>query len=130
MMKDKTGVAPARAIRGIIMGMLTAGVVMLAGCVLGAWLMSAQILPEGAGRYAALAVCLAGTLAGCALAQRKAGGARLPVSVGCGAALVLIMLGVHFLLEKGGAIGMPGPAIVMGASVLSALLGASGRRRR
>lgn len=130
MEKEKIGMKQARLWRGIAAGALTASVLMLGLCFAGALLLSKQMLPERAGIYLSWTICVVGAFAGCAFAQKKAGGARLPVSLGCGAVLCLIMLGARLLMKADAPIGWFGPGLVMAASVLTALLGAGRKRRR
>lgn len=128
MQKEKSGAI--RSVRGVLAGALTAVLIMLVLCVLGAVLLSKQVLPESAEKYMVWIICVVGALVGCSVAQRRTGGARLPACLACAAAVCLIMLGMHAVLDAGSSFGFTGVGLTAGASVLSALLGASGKRRR
>ncbi len=126
MKESKNG---AKMVKGIIFGAVVGMGIMLILCFLGGVLLSKEILPEGAIGYMGWAICGIAAWIGCWLAQKKAGGGRLPVSLGCGALLLLCMLIVAATGEAQQSLTWYSAAIVGVCAAVSALL-ASGKRKR
>lgn len=117
-------------LKAMILGALIATGVMLALSLLGGVLLSKEVLPESAAKFMAWIICGAATLTGCWLAQKKAGGARLPVSMGAGGLLLLLLLAISAIGEDKGSYTWYSAAITAGCALISALLGAGKKKRR
>lgn len=126
MKETKNG---AKILKGMIFGAVAAIGAMLILCVLGGVLLSKEAVPESIIGYMGWIICAIAAWIGCWLAQRKAGCARLPVSLGCGGLLLLSMLLIGSLKQDHGSLTWYSAAIVALCAVVSALLG-SGKRNR
>ncbi len=119
----------AQILKGLLTGMLVAAVLIGALCFVGALLLSKELIPEGATRYMAWAVCAIGVFVGCQAAQRKAGCARLPVCIGCAGMLLLLMASVRALMGSTSETAWYTAAISVVCAVAAALLGAGKKKR-
>lgn len=120
-----------RILKSILIGAGISLAGMLVLCGIGAVLLSKEVIPEGAAGIMAWIICGFAALLGCWIAQKKAGSARLPVSLGCAGILLLVMGIVSTLGEDRGELRWYSAAIVAAAAIMAALLGAGkGTRRR
>ena len=118
-------------LKGILLGQGVSLFVLAAGCVLIAVFIHSVILPEGAVRYCAWAVCAISAIAGSVTAQRSAGRARLIVSLVCALLLVVFLLAVRAFLPGAGKAQWQGAVIVCACAVAAALAQAGrGKGRR
>lgn len=129
MRKEQKSVDAIRLIKSVFTGTFLAALIMLILCFLGAVLLSKEVLPEKTAQYMAWGICVVGTLVGCAAAQRKAGSAHLPVSLACGLLLLIVMGAVRTILASGSENSWYCAAIIGACAIISAMLGARGKRR-
>ncbi len=96
----------------VLKGGVLAGVVTILALLLCAVLVSTGTLPVSGMYGAVLAVCVLGALAGGTWAVRGAGGRSLPVGLGVGAVLFLLLLTAGLLVYDGASIANGGAGIL------------------
>lgn len=116
-------------LKGMIFGAVMALGIMLLLCLLGGFLLTKEAVPESAIGYIGWIICAIAAWVGCWFAQRKAGCVRLPVSLGCGALLLLTMFALAAMDQDRDSLTWYSAAIVSGCAIVTALIG-SGKRKR
>lgn len=127
MKETKSG---GKMLKSMLLGAVIGLAVMLLLCLLGAVLLSKEVMPENAIGYAGWIICAIAAWIGCWFAQRKAGSGRLPASLGCGGMLLLTMLIIGTMGEEQKQLTWYSAAIVGAVAVISAVLGSGKKKRR
>lgn len=127
MKETKSG---GKMLKSMLLGAVIGLAVMLLLCLLGGVLLSKEVMPESATVYAGWTICAIAAWVGCWFAQRKAGSGRLPVSLGCGGMMLLIMLIIGTMGEEQQELSWYSAAIVGTVAVLTAVLGSGKKKRR
>ena len=96
----------------------------------GACLISAGILSESAMGGLVTASCVIGALLGGLLAVRWVGSKPLPVGLGTGAILFLLLLSIGLLLYDGASLAQGGVRLVLACACGGALAGVLGSRKK
>lgn len=128
MKKDRSAPDLGKAAKGILAGVLTAAVMIFVLCLIAAFALSREWLPESAAGYIGYGICAVGAWVGCARAQRSSALGRLPASLCCGAVLLACMWAVHLLCRAEGEAVWYSAGIVLACALVSAILGAGKRR--
>lgn len=129
MKKDRSAPSFGKAAEGILIGALTAAVVIVVLCFIAAFALSREWAPESAAGYIGYGICAVGAWLGCARAQKKSALGRLPASLCCALVLLALMWAVRLLAKAEGEAVWYSAGIVLGCALMSALIGAGGRRR-
>lgn len=115
--------------RAIVFGMIGDVIVIMILCFAFAGLLAKEILPQEWMRIISPMVCAIGILIGCRVAIGKSGYGALPVSLGCGAASLLLWYLVRVIFHFESVFSWQNIGIGMGAAVAAALLW-SGRKSK
>ncbi len=115
--------------RAIVFGMIGDVIVIMLLCFACAGLMAKEVLPQERIQIISPLICAIGILIGCRIAIGKCGYGALPVSLGCGAASLLLWYFVRLIFHFESVFGWQNMGIGMGAAVAAALLW-SGRKRK
>ena len=96
----------------VLKGGVLAGVVTILALLVCAVLVSAGLVPVGAMYGAVLAVCVLGAVTGGTFAVRQVNGPSLPVGLGVGAVLFLLLLTAGSIAYEGASIANGGAGIL------------------
>jgi len=126
--------SPASGWLNTMCEILKGGVVALAVTLLvllaGACLISAGVLSESSMGALVTAACVLGALAGGMLAVRWAGSRPLPVGLGTGLILFLLLLSIGLLLYDGASLAQGGVRLALACACGGALAGVLGSRKK
>ncbi len=122
------GMETKRLLRALGLGAGTSLLMIAAGCCLFALLMIKGLLRQEAAGWCAIAICAAGTIAGCTVSQKIARRGPLPVSLGTTAITMLILAAIRMLAHTGSA-AVWNNAVVMSVCAAAAALIGAGRGR-
>lgn len=117
----------------VLIGGALAGVTAVLTLLLCAVLVSTGAMPVGAMYGAVLAVCVLGALVGGTFAVRRVNGPSLPVGLGVGAVLFLLLLTAGSIAYEGASIANGGAGILcacMCGGAISGLLGRKPKKKR
>lgn len=114
----------------ILKGGIVALAVTLLILLVGACMISAGILSEGAMSGMVTAACVAGALLGGLLAVRWVGSRPLPVGLGTGLILFLLLLSIGLLLYDGASLAQGGIRLALACACGGALAGVLGSRKK
>ena len=130
-MNAKQGMQPSetmRLLRAMAIGAAAALTVIASACLLCALLLDRQMIPEEAAGILTVLICVVGSAAGALLSQHLAGRARLPVSLGSTALLLLALGVVRYALRSGSAFSWRSlPAAALSAVVCALICAGRGR---
>lgn len=133
-MNQTAGIRPVRFVRAVLLGCAVSLGILLALCMAAAALFTAGTIPERGLLPVSWLICALGGFAGCRFAVYSAGQLRLPASLGCALATMLLLALAQLLAFRTPAV-MPGVTVAVfgAAALLAALTGAGrkpGRRRK
>ncbi len=115
-------------IRAMAIGAAVSLAVIAAACMLCAFLMERQVLPEGTHDICIVCICFIGAGAGAFLSQRLAGRARLPVCLGSAAMLLLALGVIRNALQSGSELSWRSlPAAAISAAVCALICAGRGK---
>lgn len=114
----------------VLKGGVVALAVTLLALLVGACLISAGILSENAMGGLVTASCVIGALLGGLLAVRWVGSKPLPVGLGTGAILFLLLLSIGLLLYDGASLAQGGVRLALACACGGALAGVLGSRKK
>ncbi len=96
----------------VLKGGVLAGVTTILALLVCAVLVSTGVVPVGAMYGAVLAICVLGALTGGSYAVHRVGGRSLPVGLGVGAVLFLLLLTAGLMVYRGSSIANGGAGIL------------------